>query len=110
MGVLSPPGPFQQKKAKKRPKKFLKRGREIPFPVPAEEISSAETRNGISLPLSEFFLFFFPLYEYTVEAVLRQFEDVLRLYRLFLGIKPSLYMKYVTKALIKQKKILLRQF
>ena len=31
--------------------------------------SMCGTRIGIFLPLSEFFLFFFPLYENTVEAV-----------------------------------------
>ena len=64
MGVLTPPGHFQQKRSKKGQKFFLKRGRKIPFPVPAEE---------------NFFLFFFPLYENTAEAVLRLFEAVLRL-------------------------------
>ena len=76
MGLSTPPGHFQQKRPKKAKKKFSDSGRKIPFPVPAEEISFAGTGNGIFLPLSEIFLFFFPLYENTVEVVLGLFEAI----------------------------------
>ena len=41
----------------KKNKKNSDSGRKIPFPVPAKEISSAGTGNGIFLPLSENFFF-----------------------------------------------------
>ena len=62
---------FQQKRPK-MPKKIFREREE-------KSVSCPGTGNGIFLPLSDFFLFFFPLYEITVEAVLRLFEAVLRL-------------------------------
>ena len=66
-GQKRPKRPRKTKKAKtrfsyrgKKNKKISDSGREIPFLVPAEEISSAGTGNGISLPL--FKKFFWPFF------------------------------------------------
>ena len=49
MGVLSPPGPFLQKKAKKRPKKFF------------------EEREGNSISCPGTFFFFWPFLAFVAE-------------------------------------------